>query len=148
MKYIIYTDGGSRGNPGSAGVGVVITDEQGNVLKRGHKAIGRQTNNYAEYVAVIFAFENLKRLIKKADREHTGIEFRMDSEFLYKQLTNQYQIKEESLFPLFIKIHNTLVADFPRVSFKHIPREKNRQADKLSNLAMDEAERKPGPKLF
>src|SRR3989344_4398439 len=111
MKYIVYTDGGARGNPGAAGAGVVITDERGNVLKRGHKALGKQTNNYAEYAAVIFAFELLKRLIKKAERPNAQIEFRMDSELLYKQLTNADQIKEESLFPRFMKIHNILVTD-------------------------------------
>lgn len=148
MKYIVYTDGGSRGNPGPAGAGVVINDEKGRALKKVHKALGRQTNNYAEYMAVIFAFETLKRLIKKNDRERAEIEFRMDSELVFKQLSSQYELKEESLFPLFIKIHNTLISHFPQVAFSFIPREKNKEADKLSNLAMNEAEAKPNPKLF
>lgn len=135
-KIIVYTDGGSRGNPGKAGVGVVITDFKGNILKRIHKAIGTATNNYAEYEAVITAFSELKKLFGKKIGE-MKFEFKLDSELVQKQLSGEYQIKEESLFPQFIKIWNLRVKDFPNVSFNHIKREENNLADGLANDAMD-----------
>ncbi len=135
----VYTDGGSRGNPGVAGAGVVITDEAGNVLKRASKSLGIQTNNHAEYQAVILALENLKRLVPESKRQETHIEMRMDSELIQRQLSGKYQIKEEGLCPLFMKIWNMRVADFPHITFTHIPREKNKEADQMANMAMDAA---------
>lgn len=142
MQLTIYTDGGARGNPGPAGSGAVIKDESGKTIRELHKALGVQTNNFAEYWAVIIAFEELKKLVPKNARKSTHLQFKMDSELIQKQLSNEYQIKEETLFPLYIKIHNFLVAEFPNVTFEHIPREKNKEADKLSNVAMDESEGK------
>lgn len=140
MSYILYTDGGARGNPGPAGAGAVIVDESGEVLREAHKALGRATNNFAEYSAVILALETLKKLLPLAMRKETGVEVKMDSELVARQLSNQYEIREESLFPLFIKVHNLLVSHFPRTTFTHIPRAENKHADRLSNLAMDESE--------
>jgi len=139
QKIYVYTDGGSRGNPGIAGAGAVITDEAGNVLKKASKYLGVQTNNHAEYQAVILALEELKRLIPEAKRKETHIEIRMDSELIQRQLSGKYQIKEENLCPLFIKIWNMRVADFPHMTFVHIPREKNKEADQMANMAMDSA---------
>ena len=142
--YIAYTDGGARGNPGPAGSGAYITDADGRPLKKAHKALGHATNNFAEYTAVVLALETLKKMIPEAKRKATPIEIRMDSELVCRQMNGIYQIKEETLFPLFIKIHNMRVADFPHVTFVHIPREKNKDADALSNIAMDESERSIG----
>lgn len=140
MQYAIYTDGGARGNPGPAGAGAVIKDEHGVTIKELHKALGVQTNNFAEYMAVIIALEGLKKIIPQAKRKDVTLSFYMDSELIARQLSGIYQIKEATLFPLYIAIHNYRVAEFPRMTFTHIPREKNKEADRLSNVAMDESE--------
>lgn len=139
--YILYTDGGARGNPGPAGSGAVVADSKGVILKKAHRALGHATNNFAEYTAVILALETLKKMVPEAKRKATHIEIRMDSELVCRQMTGIYQIKEETLWPLYIKIHNMMVADFPHITFKHIPREDNKEADEMSNVAMDESER-------
>lgn len=141
-KYIIYTDGGARGNPGSAGAGIFITDENGKVVKEIARPLGKQTNNFAEYSAVIIGLEEMKKIVPKLRRKEVHLEFRMDSELIQRQLSNKYQIKEETLFPLYIKVHNLLVSEFPNVVFNHIRREKNLDADRLSNVAMDEVDGK------
>jgi len=137
-KIIIYTDGGARGNPGPAGAGAFITDSDGSVLKEASKYLGKQTNNYAEYEAVILGLESAKKLFPKGATKNIEIEVRMDSELVKKQLSGEYQIKEETLFPQFIKIWNMRVKDFPHVIFTHVRREKNKDADRLANDAMDE----------
>lgn len=139
--YILFTDGGARGNPGPAGSGAVIKDAHGVVLKKAHRALGHRTNNYAEYVAIILALETLKKIVPEKKREAVQVEVRMDSQLAQRQLSGEYQIKEETLWPLFIKIWNMRVADFPNIRFVHIPREENKEADEMSNLAMDESER-------
>lgn len=139
-KIIIYTDGGARGNPGIAGAGAYIVDSDGKVLKQCSQFLGVQTNNYAEYQAVILGLENLKRIVGTENLENYDIEVKMDSELVKKQLSGEYQIREESLYPMFIKIWNMRVKDFPNLKFTHIPREENKNADRLSNVAMDEGE--------
>ena len=135
--YIIYTDGGARGNPGPAGAGAVIQNHKGDVLKEISKFLGKRTNNWAEYEAVIVGFEGLKKLLGTKTKNVT-VEFRLDSELIARQLSGVYQIKEETLFPQFIKAHNFMVKDFPKVRFVHVPREKNKHADALANRAMDD----------
>jgi ribonuclease HI len=132
-KLIIYTDGGARGNPGSAGLGVVIRDREKTVAEV-KKFVGERTNNAAEYEALVLALTEAKRR-GLAKRE---IEIRMDSELIVKQMNNEYQIKEETLWPYYMKVHNLLVAHFPHVRFVHIPREENKEADRLVNEAIDE----------
>lgn len=136
-KFILYTDGGARGNPGPAGAGAVIADEKGEILKKISKFLGRQTNNWAEYEAVIIALEGLKSIVPASARKHAVVEVKLDSELIARQLSGKYQIKEESLFGQFIKAHNLLVKEFPHTTFTHIPREKNKEADALANEAMD-----------
>lgn len=136
-KYIIYTDGGSRGNPGVAGAGAIILDEQENVLKKVSRFIGMQTNNFAEYEAIILALETLKKIVPEKKRKDVSIELRMDSELIQRQLTNEYQIKVENLFGQYIKVHNMMVKDFPNIKFVHVRREQNKEADRLANEAMD-----------
>ena len=139
-KIIVYTDGGSRNNPGIAGAGVFICDEKGNAIKKIAEPLGIQTNNWAEYEAIILGLQYLKKAFGKEKLKNIAVEVRSDSELAVKQLNGKYQIKEESLFPQFIKVWNMRVADFPTISFTHIPREKNREADALSNVAMDKQE--------
>jgi len=129
---IIYTDGGARNNPGPAGAGVVIQDGTKKIELK--KFLGNQTNNWAEYEAVILALSEAK----KRGLGGREIEIRMDSELIQRQLINQYQIKEETLWPQYIKVHNLLVAHFAHITFVHIPRAQNAEADRLVNEAIDE----------
>lgn len=129
-KLIINCDGGSRGNPGPAAIGTVVGS------KEYAEKIGTATNNVAEYTAVIFGLKKAKQLLGKTKAKTTNLEIRMDSELLYKQLAGQYKIMNKDLQPLFIEIWN-LKQDFQEVRFFHIPREQNKRADYLVNLAMD-----------
>lgn len=136
MKIIIYTDGGSRGNPGPAAIGVIFTDEKGKILKEYAQKIGRATNNEVEYEAVIFALQKAKLLFGKKKAKTTEMEVRLDSEFVAKQLNGQYKILDRRIEQLFLKTWN-LKINFGEVVFKHIPRSENREADKLVNRALD-----------
>lgn len=129
-KIIIYCDGGSRGNPGPAAIGVVIGEKQYG------ETIGKTTNNIAEYQAAIFALKKAKQLLGKKKAAETTLEIRVDSELLYKQLTGQYKILNKELQPLFIEIWN-LKQDFKEVTFIHIPREQNKEADRLVNASLN-----------
>ncbi len=132
----MYTDGGSRNNPGPAAVGVFIE-----TLKKqyGHY-IGEKTNNEAEYEAVILGLKKIKQIIGKNEAKNTEVEIYLDSEFVERQMNHKYKIKEPELQKLFLEVWN-LMLDFGRVTFKHIPREKNKIADGLVNKALDEKER-------
>ena len=134
---VIYTDGGARGNPGPAGAGAVIQGADGRTLKKISKYLGRQTNNWAEYEAVILALEQLKKVFGAQELKQMSVEVRLDSELVTKQLNHEYQIKEPTLFPQFIRAHNLRVKDVPHVRFVHVRREHNKEADALANEAMD-----------
>jgi ribonuclease HI len=139
MKITINADGGARGNPGPAAIGVVIKKD-GQVIKKYGETIGRATNNQAEYQAVIFALKKAKLLFGKKKAKEMEIEFNVDSELLAKQMNHEYKIKEEDLQVLFIKIWN-LMLDFKQVAFKHVKREENKEPDYLVNLALDDKDR-------
>ncbi len=134
-KYIIYTDGGARGNPGPAAIGIVINPLTSFCKKYGEK-IGEATNNVAEYKAIIFALHKLQALIGKKAAKGAEVEIRMDSELAQKQLIGEYKIKDSGLQPLFIEIWN-LKLDYKKVNFIHIPREQNKEADEMVNAALD-----------
>jgi len=136
-KITIYTDGGARGNPGPAGAGAYIVDVTGKAIQEVSKSLGVQTNNWAEYEAVILGLNALKKIVPSHKREYVDIEVKMDSQLVARQLSGEYQIKEETLFPQFIKVWNMKVADFPNIKFTYIPREQNKEADRLANEAMD-----------
>lgn len=136
MKIIIYTDGGSRGNPGPAAIGVIFTDEKGKVIKEYAQKIGRATNNEAEYEAVIFALQKAKLLFGSKRAKAMELEVKMDSEFVAHQLNGQYKILDRKIEQLFLKTWN-LKIDFGKVVFKYIPRSENREADKLVNRTLD-----------
>jgi len=131
-KLIIYTDGGARGNPGPAGIGIVVCHGQNenNILGQYKKYIGETTNNQAEYQAVVFGLQKAKEM--KAEE----VEVRLDSELVCSQLNMEYKIKNKDFQDSFIKIWN-LRQSFKKVTFKHIRREQNRLADKLVNQAID-----------
>ena len=136
-KLVIYTDGGARGNPGPAGIGVVIQDEKGNTKKSYGEAIGEATNNEAEYQAVIFALKKIKLLFGKEKVKQMAIEIRMDSELAVEQLSNRYKIQGENLQKRFMEIRNLLIDIGGNASFIHVPRAQNRAADRLVNQALD-----------
>ncbi len=133
---IAYTDGGSRGNPGEAALGIVICDTSGKILKEYGERLGIRTNNEAEYEAVLFALKKIKQLYGKEKIGKMSLEVRMDSELVCKQLSNIYKIENEKLYPIFIAIHN-LSLDFGNITWKHVPREKNKDADRMVNDALD-----------
>ncbi|MEK7519427.1 MAG: ribonuclease HI family protein, partial [Patescibacteria group bacterium] len=136
-KIIIYTDGGSRGNPGPSALGAVFCNQKGEIIKSYSEFLGDNlTNNEAEYQAVIFALQKFKALFGKKLAKNTEIELKSDSELLVKQLTGQYKILEPNIQSLFIKIWN-LKIDFKKIQFKQIPRNKNKEADRLANEALD-----------
>ncbi len=129
-SFLIYTDGGSRGNPGPSAIGAVVgTKEYG-------ESIGHTTNNVAEYSAVIFALKKAKQLLGNTKAGNTEVELRTDSQLLVNQLNGEFKIKNKELQPLFIEIWN-LKQDFKSVKFVHVMREKNKNADRMVNRALD-----------
>lgn len=136
-KITIYTDGGSRGNPGKAAIGVVFCNEKEQVIKKYGEYLGDNlTNNEAEYSAVIFALKKFKSLFGKSIAETSEVEVRSDSELLVKQMNGEYKLSDEKIQKFFIEIWN-LKIDFKGVKFKAIPREKNKEADRMVNEALD-----------
>ncbi len=139
-KIIIYTDGGSRGNPGKAGVGVVFCNEKEQPIKKYGEFLGdKLTNNEAEYQAVIFALKKFKGLFSKELAKQTDIEIKADSELVVKQLSGLYKVIDPKIQKLFLEVWN-LKFDFKSVKFKLIKREKNKEADRLVNEALDKQE--------
>lgn len=136
-NFIVYTDGGARGNPGPAAVGAVIQDASGSTLARISEYLGDiKTNNEAEYQAVILAFQKLKSIMGAKRVKRARVEFRMDSELIVRQLNGRYKIREDRLKILFVDVWNARL-DCAEVSFVHVPREKNKEADRLVNDALD-----------
>jgi len=136
MKLIVYTDGGARGNPGPAGIGVVIQNEKGETLHESSAFIGETTNNIAEYEALIRALEDLRMFDDIAQRE---VEIRMDSELVVRQMQGAYKVKEPSLKQKFARVAELKMSHAPNLVFVHVPREKNKRADELVNAAIDAA---------
>jgi len=133
-KIKIFTDGASRGNPGKAATGVVITDESGNELLTHKNYLGIMTNNSAEYTALV---ESVK-VLKKSDLEYNEIEFYCDSELVVKQIKGQYKIKHKDLIKLSLEFWKEIKSLDTNFTIAHIPREQNKVADRLANEAIDE----------
>ena len=130
---ILYTDGASRGNPGEGGAGVVLTDLEDNIVLEEKLYLGKCTNNQAEYRALILGLEEAKVL------KPLKLVIRADSELLVRQLQGLYKVKNEGLQPLYLKAMK-LLKGFSYLKIEHIPRERNKKADKLANRAIDEKE--------
>jgi ribonuclease HI len=133
LKAILHTDGGARGNPGPAGIGVVLKDASGKVIGEIAQGIGRATNNVAEYKALIAGLE------LALERGVTDIEIFCDSELVVSQIRGEWKIKNNALQRLAVDA-NRLMNKFASAAIAHVPREKNADADKLANQGMDEAE--------
>ena len=136
MHFTIHADGGARGNPGPAGAGAMIRDELGNSIASVSKFLGTKTNNFAEYEAVILGFSALMKIVPKAKQKETGVAVKMDSELVVKQMRGVYKIKNAILKKQQARLA-PLAAQFQSVSFIHVPREENSDADFLANEAMD-----------
>ncbi|NTW27936.1 MAG: ribonuclease HI family protein [Coriobacteriia bacterium] len=129
MSAVLRTDGGSRGNPGPAGAGFVI-ERDGEIICRGGRFLGSQTNNVAEYEAMIWGLENVAAL------GFDQVTVYADSELLVKQINGQYRVRNENLRPLFVRAAALLRA-FRSSKVVHVRREQNVQADAMANAAMD-----------
>ena len=136
---VVHTDGGARGNPGPAAIGIVI-DIDGKKKEYG-EIIGKATNNIAEYKAVIFAFKKLKQLLGENKLKTTEIKLCTDSELIGRQLKGEYKIKEPELQKMFLEAWN-LKIDIPKLKIELIPREKNKEADLMVNQALDKEKQK------
>lgn len=135
-KITIYTDGGSRGNPGPSALGVLFCNEKGEIFKKYSEHLGEATNNEAEYQAVIFALKKFKALFGKKLAKNSEIEIKSDSELLIKQLNGEYKILEPKIKDLFVAVWN-LKIDFKKIKFTLISRQKNQEADRLVNEILD-----------
>jgi ribonuclease HI len=130
VRLVVNVDGGSRGNPGPAAVGVVVRDESGEVIVDAAEPIGTATNNVAEYRALIRGIEIA------AEKGATELELRGDSELVVKQVRGEYRVKDANLKPLHAEARAKLSA-FGEWSFNHVRREQNAEADALVNQALD-----------
>lgn len=131
MTILAYTDGASRGNPGESGIGVILKDAAGNILQSYFDYIGLATNNIAEYTALAACLNLVKKIECKQLIVHS------DSELMVRQLNGQYKVKDEGLKKHYSNIKKILTVVPFEFSIKHIPREKNREADLLANQGID-----------
>ena len=136
MHFTIHADGGARGNPGPAGAGAIIRDEFGNSVASVSKFLGHQTNNFAEYEAVILAFEALSKLVPMVEHDTTDVVVKLDSELIVKQMKGLYKVRHPVLKEQQARLAQVAAA-FGSVSFTNVPREENSDADALANEAMD-----------
>jgi ribonuclease HI len=131
MRVVVNVDGGSRGNPGPAGAGIVIAaDDDGTVLHKAGVFIGQATNNVAEYTGLI------EGLCRAAKLQASSVKVLSDSELMVRQMTGRYRVKNQGLKPLYQKA-TQLAGQFSQFSIIHIPREQNEAADTLANKAMN-----------
>ncbi|TAN32745.1 ribonuclease HI family protein [Patescibacteria group bacterium] len=130
MKLIIYSDGGARGNPGPAAAGVVVKNEAGKTVAAFGEYLGEQTNNYAEYAALIAGLK------KAAELGAEAVDCVLDSELVTKQMKLEYKVKEPTLQKMFVAAYN-VAAKFKKVNYRHVFREKNKEADKIVNQILD-----------
>ncbi len=136
MHFTIHADGGARGNPGPSGAGAMIRDEFGNSVASVSEFLGTRTNNFAEYEAVILALETLMKIIGTKNARAAAIEVKMDSELVVKQMKGIYKVKHPTMKAQYARLMRA-GAVFKNVSFAHVPRAQNSDADALANEAMD-----------
>lgn len=131
QKLRVHSDGASRGNPGPAGMGVVIYDEEGQPLWRGSRFLGKTTNNVAEYSAFLWGVE------KALELSAGSVKFCLDSQLIVNQIKGIYRVKHAGLKPLYNEAVEKL-AGLAHYSVEHVPREENREADQLANEGVDQ----------
>ncbi len=130
MRLLIYTDGAARGNPGPAGAGAILRDADGRTLAEIAEPLGHATNNVAEWTAVRLALEEARQL------GATHVDMRMDSELVARQISGIYRVKHPDLKPIHAAVME-LLRGFEGYTIGHVPRELNKDADRLSNVAID-----------
>jgi ribonuclease HI len=135
MTILAYTDGASRGNPGESGIGVILKDESGNLLAEHYGYIGRTTNNIAEYTALASCLKLVKKMECKTLIVHS------DSELMVRQLNGAYKVKDEGIQKHYRRVRKLLEELPVQFEIRHIPREKNREADRLANRGIDSKKR-------
>jgi ribonuclease HI len=137
LSYIkVFTDGASKGNPGEAGIGVIIYDENGFILESSREYLGTATNNQAEYKALIKSIDTIKKLIDSGNKDFERIEFYSDSQLIVNQVNFDFQIKEPELALLNNKFHVKMKKLDKPYTITHVEREKNKAADRLANEAI------------
>ena len=134
--FTIHADGGARGNPGPAGAGAIIRDAFGSAVGSVSAFLGHRTNNYAEYEAVILALERLAELVPASGRAKATVDIKLDSELVVKQMKGEYKVKHPVLKEQYARLLAAM-QPFKAVSFMHVPRAQNSDADDLANAAMD-----------
>ncbi len=132
IEAILYTDGGARGNPGPAAAGAVLKIDEKKYSFAEY--LGKTTNNQAEYRALILGLTEARK------KKISCLKCLLDSELIVKQINRQYRVKNKEIFPLFIKVWN-LSQEFREISFNHISRDKNKEADRLVNQKLDSFEK-------
>jgi ribonuclease HI len=137
VSIVAYIDGGARGNPGPAGYGVRIEDDCGNLLAEFSGFLGTATNNIAEYNGLLAALRYAQK------NGHRAVRVKSDSELLVKQMRGEYRVKNPGLQTLHQEA-SALVRELDRITFEHVRREQNKDADRLANLAMDEGTKPSG----
>jgi ribonuclease HI len=131
-RAVLYADGACRGNPGPAGSGAALVNEEGHVVAEAMRHLGHGTNNVAEYTALIIGLEEARR------HDVEELEVRMDSKLVVEQMNGKWRVRDAKLIPLAIRARE-LFAQFPKRQIRHIPRDQNAVADALANRAIDEA---------
>lgn len=134
IKVTVFTDGGARGNPGPSGIGVQILDDKNEVLSELSEYIGQATNNVAEYTAVKRALEHMQEFFD--DSKAIQVALHLDSQLVERQLNGVYKVKEPEL-QTYVDTIKTLMNEFASVTFTHVMREDNKEADRLVNQALD-----------
>jgi ribonuclease HI len=137
MHFTLYADGGSRGNPGPAGSGAVVFDQSGKRVAEVSDYLGVATNNIAEYEALLRGLKALRDAYPEGYFTAHALLIRMDSQLAIRQLKGEYKVKHPNIVPRYLEVRNVLARSFPQVSYEHVPREENTDADALANEAMD-----------
>ncbi len=132
-EVVIYCDGGSRGNPGEAAYGFVVFNVHKEQIYSEGKRVGINTNNYAEYSAVVNALKYVSTLEKKP----STINFFLDSMLVVEQLSGKWKVKSESLRDLYHTVKTLEMSLKAKIKYQHVPREQNKEADRMVNLALD-----------
>jgi ribonuclease HI len=131
-RAVLYADGACRGNPGPAGSGAALVNEEGHLVAEAIRFLGNSTNNVAEYTALVIGLEEARH------HDVADLEVRMDSKLVVEQMNGRWRVRDAKLIPLAIKARE-LFAQFPKKRIRHVPRIENAIADALANRAIDEA---------
>lgn len=126
----VFTDGGARGNPGPAGIGVAFYDDAGELIEEHGEYLGEKTNNQAEYQAILYAVKRAREL------RVAHLDCFLDSELIVKQIAGEYRVKNKALRVLFDEVKK-YACKFEKITFQHVPRDENKEADRLVNEAID-----------